>query len=248
MSLFKTIHTLHFDTMDSTHAWGKKNIHLLDMEALTCITATKQTAGYGRHNRKWASPPGVNLYATLCFTIPNSSTFISNLGQILSLSIVSLLEKNGFTPEIKWPNDIRVHTKKLAGILCESVLLDDKMGIILSLGLNINMPQELLDQIDQPATSFLQLSGYSWNIDEILKDLLQQFTSDLEILHTEGFPAFHEKYEQILAFKGQTIRCFDGKKTIEGVCHAVLPDGRLELLLSNGEKIRLSTGDISLHY
>ncbi len=78
MHIFKTIHTLRFDTIDSTHTWGKKNIYTLDLDALTCVSALEQTAGIGRHQRTWLSPKGLNIHATLCFTLPKHSKSIGN--------------------------------------------------------------------------------------------------------------------------------------------------------------------------
>lgn len=240
-----TIHTIRFDTIDSTHSWAKNNFSTLDLNGLTCITALEQTAGCGRHKRKWiTAPPGLNIHATLCFTLPIKSPFVVNLAQLLSLSAVSVLEKCGFSPEIKWPNDIRVQGKKIAGILCETSILSDVIAVILSIGLNGNVGEAFLKKIDQPATSLAQLSGHPWNLDEILNNLLMQFLSDLETLLLRGFSPFRERYQHLLAFKGEKIRCFDGEKHIEGICQGILPDGRLELALDNGEKVFLFTGDV----
>jgi BirA family biotin operon repressor/biotin-[acetyl-CoA-carboxylase] ligase len=245
MSLFKTIHTIRFDTIDSTHTWGKKNISTIDPDALTCITALEQTASLGRrHQRRWVSPKGCNILATFCFFLPKTNIFTSNLGQVFSLSAASFLEKEGFFPEIKWPNDVRVQGKKIMGILCEALQAEDRIGIVLSFGLNVNMPEEILRHIDQPATSLAILSGTLWDLDAVLKELLDQFISDLTILKAQGFSCFRDRYEQLLAYKGQTIRCFDGTKFLEGICHAILPDGRLELLLTEGSTVHLSAGEL----
>jgi len=236
---------MRFDTIDSTHTWGKKNIHTLDPEAFVCATALEQTAGYGRHQRTWKSPKGLNILATWCFTLPSNSSYIGNLGQVLSLSAASVLETLGFPAEIKWPNDMRVQGKKIMGVLCETQLIKDKKAIVLSFAFNVNMNEECLKQIDQPATSLAALSGRIWDIDEIHDLFLKQFLSDLAILMEQGFAFFQDKYEQLLAFKGQTIRCFDGVKMLEGICHAILPDGRLELLMPDSSKILLSAGELS---
>lgn len=86
MSLFKNIHTLRFDTIDSTHTWGKKNIYSLDPHALLCVSAKEQTAGYGRHQRTWHSHKDLNIHLTFCFSLPLEFPCIGNLGQLLCLS------------------------------------------------------------------------------------------------------------------------------------------------------------------
>src|SRR5580700_2479453 len=181
MPRLKSINYIHFDTIDSTNTWTKKNAATLDSNQLTCVTALEQTAGRGRFSRKWLSPKGQNIYATLYFCLPKECSYLINLGQILSLSSISVLQKKGFSPQIKWPNDILLEGKKVAGILCETIVLEDKLGAILGIGMNVNMSQELLDTIDQPATSLAQLSGQTWSLEQILEPILKQFLKDLDI-------------------------------------------------------------------
>lgn len=247
--LFKSIHTVCFDTIDSTHSWGKKNFHTLDWANLTFITAAEQTAGYGRNKRKWLSSRDLDILATFCFTLPITFGFTANLGQILALAASALLEECGLCPEIKWPNDIRVGGRKIAGILCETFIpeisTNQKLAIVLSIGLNGNTPSALLEQIDQPATSLLQLTNHVWDLDTLRTTLLNTFIKHLEILISQGFAPFYEKYQQLLSFKGKKISYFDNKQLIEGICEGILPDGRLKLLLPNGEKLLLSSGEIA---
>lgn len=244
MPHLKKIYYIHFDTINSTNVWTKKNADSLDSDHLTCITALEQTAGRGRFYRKWLSPKGQNIYATLYFCLPKESPYVMNLGQILSLSCITILKKKGFFPQVKWPNDILLDGKKVAGILCETVLFEDRIGIVLGIGINVNMSQELLDTIDQPATSLSQLSGQTWTLEQILEPVLKQFLQDLHLLQTHGFEFFRSTYEQLLAFKGESISCSDGMKKIKGICHSVCPDGRLNLLLPNGNITTLTAGDL----
>jgi BirA family biotin operon repressor/biotin-[acetyl-CoA-carboxylase] ligase len=247
MPRLKNIYYIHFDTIDSTNTWTKKNASTLDPKQLTCVTSLEQTAGRGRFSRKWLSPKGQNIYTTLFFCLPLESPYIANLGQVLSLSCIDVLKKKGFYPQIKWPNDILLEGKKIAGILCETVLFEDRIGIILGIGININMSQELLETIDQPATSLAQLSGQSWTLEQILEPLLNQFLIDLDTLQNKGFRFFCPLFQELLAYKGKVISCNDGVKMIKGVCHSINPDGRLNLLLPDGQITTLSIGELKLN-
>lgn len=240
MPLFKNIHTLCFDTIDSTHTWCKKNRHTFDAQALTCVSAREQTAGHGRHGRVWLSTK--DLHATLCFTLPPQCTYISNLGQVLSLSAASILSSYGYDAEIKWPNDVRIAGKKIAGVLCDVQTASDRVEITLSIGLNVNMPSELLERIDQPATSLYQISGHLWDVPKVLDHIVERFVADLALLFTEGFAPFYADYTRRLAFKGKEIRC----NSLQGICQGILSDGRLVLQSPDGEKHLLSAGDIHL--
>jgi BirA family biotin operon repressor/biotin-[acetyl-CoA-carboxylase] ligase len=244
MPQLKNIHYIHFDTIDSTNTWTKKHASTLDPNQLTCITALEQTAGRGRFFRKWLSPKGQNIYATLFFCLPRECPCIINLGQVLSLSSATVLKKKGFSPQIKWPNDILLEGKKVAGILCETVSFEDRIGIVLGIGINTNMSQELLDTIDQPATSLAQLSGQTWTLEQILEPVLKQFLNDLDTLLTKGFQSFSLSYENLLAHKGETIVCNNGLKVTKGICHSIDADGRLNLLLPDGQFAIFSAGEL----
>lgn len=245
MPRLKDIYFIHFDTIDSTNSWTKKNASTLDPNQLTCVTALEQTAGRGRFCRKWISPKG-NIYATLYFCLPRNCPYLINLGQVLSLSCVAVLKNKGFLPQIKWPNDILLEGKKVAGILCETVSFEDRIGIVLGIGINVNMRQDFLEIIDQPATSLSQLSGHTWTLEQIIEPILKQFINDLELLTSKGFEPFRPFYEELLAFKGEQISCSDGIKTIQGICHSINSDGKLNLLLSDGHMKTLSAGELKL--
>ena len=240
----KNIYYIHFDSIDSTNTWAKQNAHLLDAREITCITAQEQTAGRGRHLRKWLSPKGDNIYATLYFCLPRNFSSLSNLGQILSLSCAKVLQEKGFAPKIKWPNDLLLEGKKVAGILCEAVSFEENLGIILGFGINVNMSEELLSKIDQPATSLAQLSGRPWQLEQILEPILQQFLEDLEKLKIGGFSPFQKTYESLLAYKDELICFHDGADKIKGFCTSIGADGRLTMILESGEKATFAAGEI----
>jgi BirA family transcriptional regulator, biotin operon repressor / biotin---[acetyl-CoA-carboxylase] ligase len=186
----KNINYLHFDTLDSTNTWTKNNAHALDPHQITCVTAAMQTAGIGRFKKPWVSPKGENIYATLYFTLPKASSVLPHLALLLSFSCAKMLRAKGFHPEIKAPNDLLIEKKKVAGILCEVIDLNGVWGVILGIGLNVNMSQEHLDAIDQPATSLLQISGRAWDFDELLPPLIEQFFEDLAHVEKVGWEAF----------------------------------------------------------
>lgn len=253
----QNIHYIHFECLDSTNDWVKKNIHVLDPQRLTCITASEQTAGRGRFSRKWLSPKGQNVYASLFFCIPSESKITPNLGQILSLACVHVLKEKGFAPQIKWPNDILVSGKKVAGILGEAISLKDRgsLGMILGIGINVDTPSQILEKIDQPAGSLSSLSNHFLTFEEILRPLVDKFAEYLETLQKEGFSVFHPEYESFLAFKGQHIHCMDGNRRVNGICHSIDPEGRLKLLVRDAtgkedpleisQMITVQSGEIS---
>ena len=216
-----------------------------DADQFTCITAQQQTAGRGQFRRKWLSPPGQNnIYATFFFRIPKKTSYVPNLGQLLAYCCACLLEEKGFPAGIKWPNDILVEGKKIAGILSETVSLSEHMGVALGIGLNVNMGEEFLQTLSQPATSLAQLSHKNWQTEQILEPLIQRFLKNFDLLQEKGFAPFHQEFDRLLAHKGKKITCSQGNKTVKGICQTINIEGQLQLLLSNGQTATIFSGEI----
>src|SRR4029077_7189564 len=106
----------------------------------------------------------LNIYATFCFWFDLQRTDIGHIPQLLALSAAQTLEEQGFLPTIKWPNDLLLRDKKVAGILCETILEQGLRGIVCGIGLNVNMPLHILNQIDRPATSLLFEGGHAFEV------------------------------------------------------------------------------------
>lgn len=109
---------------------------------------------------------------------------ITPLVQLLAYSTTRILENQNFNPTIKWPNDIFINSKKVAGILCETIALPPTenaslAGIILGIGLNVNMPLKSVVKIDQPATSLMVESNREWDTEEITQSLASQVMKDI---------------------------------------------------------------------
>ena len=241
----KTIDYIHFEIIDSTNTWVKVNAHTLNPERLTCVTASQQTRGRGRFARTWVSPIG-NLYATLFFTLPPQAPYLSNLGQILAYSCACILNEQEFKAQIKWPNDLLIEGKKVAGILCETMTLNGQMGVALGIGININIEKVLLKTINQPATSLAQLSQKTWDVKQILNLLLDHFREDLNMLPTQGFAPFQADFQRLLAHQGKELQCHDGTTTLKGICQGITQDGQLKLILPSGGLKKLAAGEIGL--
>ncbi len=233
---------IHFATIDSTNNWTKRNTSLLNQNHISVITADQQTKGYGRFKRNWISPPG-NIYVTLFFTLPLDYPYLINLGQILVLACNHTLENKGFYTQLKWPNDLLLENKKVAGTLVEAIR-SEKLEIVLGMGLNVNMHEETLKEIDQNATSLMFSSGKAWVLGSILNPILYTFYNYLRLLSSSGFTHFQPIYQKLLAFQGQEISCQVGNQKMQGICHSINPDGTLNLQLSSGLMISLNAAEI----
>lgn len=222
------VHSIHLDSVDSTNTWVKSHANEFDPNELTYVTAKVQTAGRGRHNRRWVSKAG-NLHMTLFFCLEKGDERIPNLAQLMALALCHL-----FPAQIKWPNDLVVEEKKLAGILVELIDIDRRQGVVLGLGLNANAPVET----DQPTTSLSQWLGNEWNLNELAEQIAYEFLSTM----AKGFSS--ENYNEKLAFKGESISCQIGTEQINGRLIGVDEKGQLQLQLKSGEIRLIRSGDL----
>lgn len=232
-----------FALIDSTNTWAKENLDELAEDRLSILVAEEQTSGRGRAARQWVSPAGVNLYTTFCFFIPPDSLNPGHITQVMALSITEVIESLGITAKIKWPNDILINGKKVAGILCEATSYNEQACIITGVGLNVNMTEEMLASIDRPATSLMAETGNQFILEEILQELQNTFLKKIAILAERGFAPFLTDYRIHMAMT-EKIRFHHGDSTLEGTFESINSDGSLTLLLDSGEHRTFVSGEI----
>lgn len=235
---------IHFECIDSTNTWAKAHTHQWDSHGVTLVTASEQTAGRGRFKRQWISPPHLNLYATFCFWFDLQRTDTGHIPQLLALAAAQTLEREGFLPLMKWPNDVLLQGKKVAGILCETVLEQERRGIVCGIGLNVNMPLEALKQIDRPATSLLVEGERAFEVTAILEVLQQFFIDSLNGFIHHEFASFFSYFQARSALKkGQMVHFHDNQHLIEAQFEELNPDGSIELRLSDGRLKKFYVGE-----
>ena len=235
---------IHFETIDSTNTYAKNQFSQFDPEGITRITAEMQTAGRGQFQRKWLSPKGLNIYLTYALCLEKEPMMVNQLTHVATLSILNLLKNEGVTPEIKWPNDLLVNGKKISGILCETVDMKSHFGVVLGIGINVNMEKLHLSEIDQPATSLKMETGKEFSPKQLIENLDALFLRDFALFLDEGYAAFYQEYERNLMNKNRLITLKKNHKLITAILHSLAPDGRLNLLLPSGEIETIISGEI----
>lgn len=237
------INRLNLESVDSTNTYAKNNFDVLADGTLVC--AEMQTAGRGRLGRRWVSPPGSNIYASLVMKQIDNPFYATAAASLAALDMLrEAFPRGGFF--IKWPNDIYAGHRKTAGILCEAVSgAKGIRGVIAGIGVNINMEQQELDRIGQAAASLKSLSGQNFNIRELTGQLAKKLASYYGIYLTDPKKLFTEwkAGNQII---GHQVTLADPA----GRQHPVLvrdidPNGEL-IVEENGEQRRFNCGDVSL--
>ncbi|MFN0064628.1 MAG: biotin--[acetyl-CoA-carboxylase] ligase [Chlamydiales bacterium] len=180
----------HFETISSTNDWAKAHMASFGQKELTLVTADTQEAGRGQYGRVWISPPQKNFYGTFSFFIDNNLNDAISITHVMAISLVHLLLEFDLSAQVKWPNDVLIAGKKIAGILCETIPTEKKTGIILGVGFNINMEKEDFDSLGHPATSLLLEKGKRFSLPQINDRLLELFRFDLATYLEKGFFPF----------------------------------------------------------
>lgn len=234
----------HLESVGSTQDFAKEHVDSFDPEALTIITADEQTKGRGRFNRHWYSSKGHSLTTTYSFFVKKGEHSLNPITLILALSMCETLQKLGLKTKIKWPNDLYVNSKKLAGILAEVEPKKDGFQVFLGFGLNVNLSANELNALDFEATSLLIETKRKWTLNQLASSIETLFKRDLPIFLKEGFHPFHHSFENISFFHGKKIRLDLGQEAIAGSYVGINNEGGLRLKLKDGETKTFVSGEI----
>ncbi len=231
--------------VESTNSYAKENITAIADK--TAIHALRQTSGRGRLNRSWIDLGDDNLFVSII--LKPSTTFneiYPNLTQYLSVALCKVLETYGLSPQIKWPNDVLINGKKIAGILSETVMQGKVLqGIILGIGVNLNSNIENLKSIpDKIATSLNIETGKNIKSEDFLNELLTEFFTNYDEFLNNGFKSIKEAYINRNCFldKELSVQIFNNIKT--GYAKEVNNNGELILQTEDNKEFVLTIGDI----
>jgi BirA family transcriptional regulator, biotin operon repressor / biotin---[acetyl-CoA-carboxylase] ligase len=214
---------LHLRVVDSTSDRAKQ-LAGGDAAHGTLVTATEQTAGHGRQGRGWTAPAGEALLMSLV---------LRRWTEVLPLAAaVGVAEAVGDAARIKWPNDILVDDRKVAGVLVESRATEG--WAVLGIGVNVAV-REFPEELREIAGS---LGGSPGDVEPFLARLLAALDRRLEAPADEVLDAWRERD----ALRGQQIRWAGGEGTAAGIDE----NGRLAVELANGDTTALDAGEVHL--
>lgn len=219
----------------------------------TCVAAHVQTSGKGRRGRAWVSQLGASLTFSLLWRFQCGAAALSGLSLAVGVALIRALNSlNVSNVQLKWPNDVLVinenqRGKKLAGILIElQGDLEGPSAAVIGVGINLNMPKNVLDSIDQPATDLVNTSTKPINQSQLLGLLLKHLADVLSHFETHGFVGLRDEWLRYHAYENKPVRMLlpNGTQVI-GTVKSVADDGILLVETALGLQ-RFSAGEISL--
>lgn len=228
-------------TVDSTNNYLLSNA--ASVAAYECCLAEVQTSGKGRRGRQWVSPFASNIYLSMSFELAGGTEALSGLSLVVGLSVAKALKEYGVDGvELKWPNDVWLNGKKLAGILVElSGEATTSWRVVLGLGLNLNMSEEEGEIIDQPWISLSEVVDVDRN--EIVSLLLEGLVRDMDVFKVRGFSSFISQWNEFDGLNGKDV--FVNSEAVNGVARGVDSTGAL-LLEGKGGITAINAGEVSV--
>lgn len=214
----------------------------------TVIVAEKQTAGRGRRGRSWLSESGENLY----FSLLLKPDFAPELASMLTLVMAQAVAEGidavcGCKCEIKWPNDIVLHGKKVCGILTEMQLDAGRIKhVIVGVGVNVNQ-MEFAGEGLIYAGSLRGELGVEVDKSNVLTAILEHFRGYYEVFCKEGSLKMLQKaYETRLANYGKKVNVLDPKGAYQGVALGINDKGELLVRRADGMVEEVYAGEVSV--
>lgn len=211
----------------------------------TAVLAGHQTAGRGRAGRKWATVPDSSILLSFVAHTRRHRRELGALSLLLGLAVSQTVDRcTGATSAIKWPNDVLVGGRKIAGILVVSKALPrrDDLCLIAGIGLNVYDPAS---QLPETATSIATVAAMSPSFDVVLSTLLENLTVVMDRFETGDTGELWREIGHRLAFLGEMVRIEDGPRTHEGILRGVSDSGLLKLELPSGEIVTVAAGDVT---
>jgi BirA family biotin operon repressor/biotin-[acetyl-CoA-carboxylase] ligase len=209
------------------------------------LVAEHQTAGRGRAGRSWLSSSENSLTFSLAWKFDGGPQTLAGLPLAIGVALGDALALLGVQVQLKWPNDVLKDGDKLAGILIETQsAASGGTWIVLGIGLNLIMPDEVEAQLGRSAAGAPWLARMERDV--LVAALLDALADGLRLFAQQGFGAFSARWNLRHAWQGRTVVILDNGQVLqEGLAAGVDDTGRLLLDTAEG-RVAVLAGDVSL--
>lgn len=214
----------------------------------TLFVAERQTAGKGRRGRGWESPAGTSIYMTLLLHPDILPVKAPQLTLVMAVAVAEGIRKaTGLCCQIKWPNDIVIHGRKVCGILTEmSAEIDYINYVVIGVGINVNQetfPEEIKDK----AISLRMELGSSVRRSGLIAAVMESFEAYYEtFLKTEDLSAMKERYNSFLVNRDEKVRVLEPCNEYEAYALGINDAGELIVRTKDGQEKAVYAGEVSV--
>jgi BirA family biotin operon repressor/biotin-[acetyl-CoA-carboxylase] ligase len=228
-------------TNDEAAAWARAGA-----PAGAVVVADEQTRGRGRLGRRWHSPPGASLYLSAVLRPPLAPHRVPPLTLAAGVAVAEALVQCDVAPALKWPNDVLVDGKKIAGILTEmSSDLDRVHHVVVGIGVNLNV-RAFPEELAAIATSVAIVRGTTVARAEFAAALCARLEHWHDRFVADGAAPVVAAWRQHARFFGKRVQVTAGRDRMEGIAEDLDEDGALRLKLDDGRTLRVVAGELAL--
>ena len=223
-----------------------KNFLSEQSSLLSIHTSEQQIAGRGRNGKKWISPKGKNIYLSIGWLSNLKYSQLEGLslaiGTILASSLGELTQNQ---VGIKWPNDLLIEKKKISGILIETIDLNNQVGVVIGIGINVHMSKEEGKEIDQQWISLDEVTESINNRNQVIGDVVNRVFQLTSLFTEKGFKPYKSDYESFDMLAGK--KCNVNIEGIDKTVDVLGVNDRGEMLVKEGsEYLTLRYGEVSI--
>jgi len=200
------------------------------------VLAERQSAGRGQHGRRWESPAGGLYFSAVAEDVPENVR--DRLALVAGLAVVRALRGVGVRAMIRWPNDVVIEGKKVAGILCEAVARGERWAVVIGIGVNVTTEEAAL-----PAELHGSATALSRHVEKRAPDgnpglldtqrlageILTRVSDVLDLARRVGLEPVVQEIKPLDALVGKRVRFFSGGETFEAMARGISADGQLLL-------------------
>jgi BirA family biotin operon repressor/biotin-[acetyl-CoA-carboxylase] ligase len=229
------------------------------------VVADHQSSGRGRQGRVWVAPPAASLLVSVLLRPPAREAGV--MAMAVGVTLAEAIEQaTGYAPGLKWPNDLVTlptpaiaGDRKLAGILAEAdwppgttasggwhePSPDDRLAVVVGIGLNVNWPHDLPDELAESATALNHVTGHDVDRVDLLVAFLGRLEQRYDTLVTGGPAAgLLDEWRRRSATLGRRVRVDLGSRDVEGTAVDITGEGHLVVETAEGEQQAFAVGDI----
>jgi BirA family biotin operon repressor/biotin-[acetyl-CoA-carboxylase] ligase len=241
--------------VDSTNAWLLRAP--FDQQHAHAVLADRQSEGRGRRQRRWHSPGGGNIHFSLGWRFGKPADGLATLPLLVGICLCRVLAQAGLEGHgIKWPNDILVTGRKLAGILVEMQSMPDGPALaVIGIGVNVRMPQSAAGEadalIDRPWTDLASNRAAGRPLPDrnrLVAQLLDALLPELDTFQARGFAAYLPEWGAWDLLAGGPVTLNVEGRAVSGRSRGIDDSGGLRLEQENGEVHVYHSGEVSVSH
>ncbi|MGB3221191.1 MAG: biotin--[acetyl-CoA-carboxylase] ligase [Desulforhopalus sp.] len=244
--------TFYFESIDSTNIKAKE---IAESGAVsgTAVVAEYQTKGRGRLGKDWHSVQGKGLYCSIVVRPKNIALEdYPKITLVAGLSVALVLDRlTDRKTQLKWPNDIYISGKKIAGILTESSVLRESFQrryAVIGIGINVNNVEEDFPlELRETVTSLSLETGTCFDLNELFQEVRLELLHQLDIFSGSGFQSLLSQWREKDFLLGKEMECVSTEgKRVSGIAQGPDDKGQLHVRDTSGKVHEVLSGDVRL--